>query len=384
MARLLDRCAALCLAVAGSWIAGCGSGGGQQMAAGTTGSGAGATTGSGSGASGTTSNTSTGAGGAGTTTTSGSGGEASTSAGTGGAGGASTSSSTGTAGAPPVVKILALGDTGEGNNTQYAVGAQMSAKCGAVGGCNAVLILGDNFYDNGVQSTSDSLWKVAFEDPYDQPNLNGLPFYVVLGNHDYGLTSTGDKQKQIDYSSLPVGPGPNQRLSDKWYLPSAWYDVQIGPLHVFALDTQDFSSTQRTQMAAKVAASTATWKIVTGHHPRYTSGQHYWDNQPLGWAGMYDLLEEVYCGADMLLTGHDHNREFIDKGRDDDCPNTHFVVSGAGSKVRDKGFTPDDSHQLYFDDGTEGFAYIEIDGPTLKLEFIDVMGVVNYTKIITK
>ncbi|MCC6555439.1 MAG: metallophosphoesterase, partial [Polyangiaceae bacterium] len=245
---------------------------------------------------------------------------------------------------------------------------------------------GDNFYDHGVADLSDEQWVTKFEQPYDRQGLNGLPFYAVLGNHDYGLTSNGVKQAQIDYSSLPVGNGPGTRFSDKWTMPASYYDVQIGHVHLFGIDTQDFTgSDQADDMSARVASSTATWKIVFGHHPRYTSGDHYFDDQVLGFLGMFSLQEAVYCGADMFMAGHDHDRELIDKGRDGDCPDTHFVISGAGAKLRETmAIVPTDEGQLYFDDVTEGFAYMEFNGTTLLFEFIDKNGVVNFTKTITK
>lgn len=355
-------------------VAGCGSDSAPSFAAGST-----------VGSGGSTSNSSTsGTGGQGGMATTSSSASSSGSGGNGGGGGAGGGSG-GSGGGGQVVRLLSLGDTGEGNVDQNLVGDQMSAKCMLVGGCDAVTINGDNFYQNGVSSVDDPQWGAKFEQPYDRPGLNGLPFYAVLGNHDYGITSTGDKQAQIDYTFLPVGIGPGMRASDKWTMPAAWYDVQIGPVHLFAIDTQDFSQEQVTEMTQKVAQSTATWKIVLAHHPRFTSGDHYFDNQLLGFAGMYDVQEAIYCGADMFMTGHDHDREIIDKGRDEGCPNTYFVISGAGAKVRERsGLVPDDPSQLFYDETLEGFAYLEFNGNTLLFEFIDKFGVVSYTKTITK
>jgi hypothetical protein len=100
---------------------------------------------------------------------------------------------------------------------------------------------------------------------------------------------------------------------------------------------------------------------------------------------MFDFQESIYCGADMFMTGHDHNLELIDKGRDEDCPDTYFAISGAGSKTRESfAFVPEDPEQIFYTEETEGFAYLEFDGPTLRLEFIDKLGAVLYTKTITK
>jgi hypothetical protein len=45
-----------------------------------------------------------------------------------------------------------------------------------------VIALGDNFYNDGTESTEDELWETAFHDVYAAPSLN-VPWYGVLGNH---------------------------------------------------------------------------------------------------------------------------------------------------------------------------------------------------------
>ncbi|XXX73226.1 metallophosphoesterase [Sorangium sp. So ce134] len=305
-------------------------------------------------------------------------------AGEGGAGGAG---SFGTIIAPyRHVRIIAVGDTGEGNLAQHQVADRMSDKCLEVGGCHAVIMNGDNFYDHGVVDTGDAQWGPKFEQPYDRPGLNGLPFYAVLGNHDHGPSSSGVRQAQIDYSLLPVGEGPGTRMTDKWRMPAAYYDVRVGHVHFFGIDTVDFTSDeQAVDMSARVAASDAVWKIVFGHHPRYTSGAHAVDNQQLGLDGMFEMQRAIYCGADMYMCGHDHDLQFIDKGRDERCPETYFAVSGAGSKIRRRQASAvNEPGQLFYTDETEGFAYLEFEGSTLYFEFIDKQGAVIYAKTITK
>jgi len=283
------------------------------------------------------------------------------------------------------VRIVAIGDTGEGNPDQHLVADRMSEKCGAVGGCDAVLLLGDNFYDHGVQSTADSQWGPKFEQVYDRPNLNGLKFYATLGNHDYGLTSQGNRQAQIDYTQLPVGTGPGTRPSDKWVMYDAYYDVRIGPVHFFCIDSQDYGATQKNDMRSRVTASDATWKIVFGHHPRFTSGDHgvFWDNPILGAAGMFSLIDTISCGADMYLSGHDHNMEFIDRGMNPACPNQWFAISGAGAKVRSSAASTVPK-QLFYDESIEGLAYLEFSGNQLRWQFIDSSGKVLWEKTLTK
>lgn len=298
----------------------------------------------------------------------------------------SSSSSTGPGGSPGgEVRIIATGDTGEGNTEQHCVADAMNAKCAATG-CDAVLLSGDNFYEEGVSSVDDPQWLTKFEQPYDRQTLNMLKFYVVLGNHDYApppfdllTNSNGDRQSQIDYSFLPVGTGAGHRYSDKWLMPDSYYDVQLGNglLHIFGVDSQDTSDTQLNDMQGRVAASTATWKLAFAHHPRYTSGDHQGDNDLLntvsGFDGpsMYELQQAVYCNTDIYLCGHDHNREFIDKGMDSQCPNTHFIISGAGAKVRESAFGTV-QNSLYYNEDIEGFFYFIFTPTSLTVESYDM------------
>ena len=94
---------------------------------------------------------------------------------------------------PP--SFLAFGDWGrDGAQHQRDVAVQMG-KAAAELGCRFIASVGDNFYENGVQSVDDPQWKTSFENIYTDPALQ-VPWYAVLGNHDY----KGNPQAQIDYA----------------------------------------------------------------------------------------------------------------------------------------------------------------------------------------
>ena len=61
------------------------------------------------------------------------------------------------------LRFVALGDGGEGNATQYKVGEAIKKWCQAQSddapGCDFALYLGDNFYDDGVESVDDPHFK---------------------------------------------------------------------------------------------------------------------------------------------------------------------------------------------------------------------------------
>lgn len=279
----------------------------------------------------------------------------------------------------PVVRFIAIGDSGKGNQGQKDVAAAMVTKC-AQSGCDLVLMLGDNIYDTGVSGTDDPQWQSKFEVPYQNVNL---PFYVSLGNHDYGGGGAGNEfskgEHQVAYTAL----------STKWKLPDEYYRFVEKHVEFFAVDSNmqmyGLDGTQQTDLKQWLADSTAVWKIVFGHHPYLSNGPH-------GNAGNYDGLkfvpiangkgvkdfaDDVWCGnADFYLSGHDHSRQWLT----DTCQGTQLIVSGAAAAVTEL----DGSNPTYFQQNTLGFVWVEIKGRALTAEFIDVNGTVEFTRTVTK
>ena len=58
-----------------------------------------------------------------------------------------------------------------------------------------VVTCGDNFHGKGVPSSTDSLWKVNYEDVYTAKSLM-IPWYITLGNHD----NEGNVNAELDYA----------------------------------------------------------------------------------------------------------------------------------------------------------------------------------------
>lgn len=333
----------------------------------------------GAGAAGGTSPSSSSAGGsggagAGSASSTSSTGPTSSSASGGGAGGSGGSVSQG------LVRFAAMGDVGKGNQGQKDVAAAIAAKC-AMDGCDFVQLLGDNIYDSGVSSTSDPQWQEKFEVPYAGVNL---PFWVVLGNHDYGGEGTGNEfgkgQNEIDYSAI----------STKWKLPSAYYKRTQEHVEFFALDTNMAmyyqAAQQKSDVAAWLAASQAPWKIAFGHHPYLSNGPHgnagEYEGLPfipiVNGAGVKELLDDTICGAaDVYICGHDHSTQLL-TGK---CGGTtELIVAGAGAATSELG----GSNSTYYETLDLGFVYVRIDGNVLTAEVIDTAGNIAHSRTITK
>jgi tartrate-resistant acid phosphatase type 5 len=93
------------------------------------------------------------------------------------------------------LKFAAIGDWGAVNTDQAAVAHQMAS----LGNLDFIISVGDNFYEDGVSSTSDPQWKSTFEDVYlNEPALKDIDWIAVLGNHDYHQ----NPEAQIQYSAV--------------------------------------------------------------------------------------------------------------------------------------------------------------------------------------
>jgi tartrate-resistant acid phosphatase type 5 len=235
----------------------------------------------------------------------------------------------------PALTFLAVGDWGrDGQFNQADVAARMGETASLIKS-RFTISVGDNFYEDGVRSVDDPIWKTSFENVYTAPSLQ-TPWRVALGNHDYH----GNSQAQLDYA----------RTSHRWRLPSRWYSfTETAPdgatVEFFVLDTSPFISEYRGSGGEKVkvegqdpdaqlrwfeaalAKSTADWKLVIGHHPVYSGGGGALVG---GEADLQEKLDPILQRhrIPLYLNGHDHDLQHVARGA------THYVCTGAGSKMR--------------------------------------------------
>lgn len=299
-----------------------------------------------------------------------------------------------------MARFFVLGDQGEGNTEQAEVAAVMQGLCESEG-CDFAVLLGDNFYDSGVDGITDSQWDSKFETPYAALSI---PFYPVLGNHDYGGNLFGLEQGGLgnEFDKGPIEVAYTAE-SDKWEMPATHYTFRFGPVGFIMLDTNSIlwddtsNGDQNTWITtAFMEVSGAEWVFTAGHHPYRSQGQH-------GNAGSYesievggieiplpvpimdgrevkDFFESHICGAvDISFSGHDHNRQWLDEA--DRCGGTELIVSGAGAKTKD--FVDVRGNDLHFgNDDQEGFWYIIVDGATLTGRAYDRTGAMNFERTI--
>ena len=239
---------------------------------------------------------------------------------------------------PEFLRFAVVGDwgvSGAGNQSKVAAAMNIVAnQCPY----DFVISTGDNFYPSGVNSVSDPQWQSSFESIYSGSGLL-CPWYVVLGNHDY----KEDVDAEIAYT----------QVSNRWNMPSRYFSksfyyglgnhadfyfldtnpyqedlvrsVNLAPLSYPDLIPSDTLG-QTHWLDSLLSASSATWKIVVGHHPIYTCGLR--KNQRQYMVKLKPIMEQHDVA--MYLCGHEHDLQ-IHKPTGSSM---RYVVCGAGGIAR--------------------------------------------------
>lgn len=277
------------------------------------------------------------------------------------------------------INFLGVGDWGrQGNSHQREVAIQMG-KTAAAQKSQCVFSVGDNFYEDGVASVIDPQWRSSFEDIYTAPALQ-IPWYVALGNHDY----RGTPQAQVEYS----------HKSSRWRMPNRYFKVggaEFGAPHLdlFFIDTSPLVHKYRDGVEGVIAAnvgtqdveaqtrwldrelgaSSATWKLVIGHHTLRSGGSAHGET-PEVVALIEPLLKKHRVQA--YINGHDHDLQHIRRDGID------YVCTGAGSETR-----PVNKVQgTLFCAARSGFSSFTSSAESLDLAFVDFTGAKLYQSTI--
>jgi len=275
--------------------------------------------------------------------------------------------------------FVVVGDWGrDGAQHQRDVAVQMGKTAQALGS-RFVVSVGDNFYDNGVQSVSDPQWQTSYEQVYTDPALQ-VPWYVALGNHDY----RGNPQAQIDYAAT----------SKRWRMPQRYYQVSgsslgMPQIDLFVIDTSPAvqkyrenvesviahnvaSQDEAAQLAwldKALASSTARWKLVVGHHTIRSGGSGHGETPEMV-ALVLPILQRR--GVTAYLFGHDHDLQHIE------TDGLHYIGCGAGSEVRRVSAVKGTK----FCQSRSGFAAVSVSENGLSLEFMDFTGARLYSALV--
>lgn len=167
----------------------------------------------------------------------------------------------------------------------------------------AFALLGGDMVNNGQNGNEWRYFLTAATPVFSQ-----LPMLAVPGNHESSDITTGKPTLMNKLLALPEN-GPAGFTEEFYY-----YDY--GDCHIVALNSNIFLNEQldagsmsqddfqrlASWLAADLAASQASWKIVVMHHPAYVVVRDRTAAQVLeNWGPIFDE-----AGVDLVLCGHQH------------------------------------------------------------------------------
>lgn len=235
--------------------------------------------------------------------------------------------------------LIMIGDWGwSGDTSQTQVADAMNVYMVKKGlTIDALLLLGDNFYDEMHGGAYSSVWDTKFEQMYPQSAFN-CPAYAILGNHDYQYYPGSKVHAELAYAARGIS---------RWTMPGRYYRFTVPEnnplLTVLALDSNmpdeptnprppnpSFFTPTADEVAEQHAWLTAELKkplttpflMVMGHHPVYSNGV-FGDNETL--VNNWDPLLRQHR-VHLYVSGHNHDLEHLEF----DGHPTSFVVSGGG------------------------------------------------------
>ena len=223
-------------------------------------------------------------------------------------------------------ECILVADTGSGNKDQYSVAESMSQLIKKNPSIKSVMIIGDNIYPSGCHSVDDEQFLTKFQDPYKDIDL---PFYLCLGNHDYGTMFSNYSDTQVKYTFS------KHNKDHKWNMPKKWYSLKQRFVDFFFIDTnfewmdEAIIKKQLLDTRNAIKQSHGKWKVLCGHHTWRSIGGHG-NAEPKHEKFMDDLLREV--NIDLYACGHDHCKSLIEVGKH----KIPTLVIGTGGKSYDE------------------------------------------------
>ena len=246
-------------------------------------------------------------------------------------------------------RILAVGDFGVGGSTERATGKAVRT-WEADHAANMLLTLGDNDY---TESPPD--FRRNWQDAFGWLEAAGVRPGGTLGNHDVRV-----KSGRYEFDALRM--------------PSSHYQRSFPTLDLFVLNSNSVGERQTRWLRRHLKASTATWKIVSLHHPPYTCGGYLGNPAVVSrWVPLFERF-----GVTLVLAGHDHNyQRFAAKDGV-----TYLVHGGGGQELYSLRSCPAGYPKRAVARRSHGFLDIVVRRGTVRLKAVNLSGKVIDRRVI--
>ncbi len=287
--------------------------------------------------------------------------------------------------APVTFSVFGCG--GDGSVTQIEVAKMLNEIASRVPGPRFVVMLGDNFYDNGVDSEHDPAFAKKFYEVYhcaSLPFISDLPYFVTLGNHDenlhmnLGLTA-GNIHGVIDEKKIAAQVLHTYVHDDKfcyandevnlinlprWNMPSHFYLLRWQNIEMFFIDSntyiKDFlalpqgDENNQANWLQRHARNPDTIKLLFMHHPLLTVGKRFHQHDTNVYLNPQDietlkkeynieggynsilrqvLIDKQGLAFDTVFSAHDHDLFYHLDREKNLC---QVTVGGGGGKLQNR------------------------------------------------
>jgi acid phosphatase len=242
-----------------------------------------------------------------------------------------------------------------------------------------VFLLGDNFYNYGVQSVNDPLWKL-YQNIFEPIKYQNI--YSVLGNHDY----EGNPYAQL---SSPYMMNNDFYYKYRFSLKTEFFIIDTIQLHenhcgiksndMLRVHNKNYKELEEKQLEwlnRSLRESRARNKVVLGHYPLISNGVYCNSLEKLR-NKLMPIFERHHVKA--YISGHEHNIQFIE----DLNPYYAFnqLIVGCSSEYRSDEYNINQNRNMY--DNTDHY-YIKMNesGDRLIFDYINKDGELKYCYII--
>jgi hypothetical protein len=189
----------------------------------------------------------------------------------------------------------------------------------------AVLLLGDNQYENGALSKYNASYALSWGRAALKSITKPAP-----GNHEYGVSGASG---YFDYFGAAAGDRAKGYYSFDlagWHLVALNTNLECSVIGCAAGSAQE--QWLRNDLQAAQSRGLGSCTLAYWHHPRWSTGDH-------GSSAIYDgLWKALYAfGAELVLNGHDHHYERFAPQRPDNVADATYgireLLVGTGGKT---------------------------------------------------
>jgi hypothetical protein len=219
----------------------------------------------------------------------------------------------------------------------------------------AVLVLGDNAYENGSLTEYNAEYK-----PYW--GRQDFRVYPSPGNHEF---QTAGAQGYLDYFGARA--------------PGLWYSFDLGAWHIVSLAGDEgvsaaAGSPQEQFLRSDLAAHPSQCTLVFWHEPRFSSGAEHGND-----TGVSAIWDDLYAaGVDLVLNGHEHNYERFDpqnpSGVADANGIREFIVGTGGAEEGSYPFGTPVANSVVRNTGTAGVIKLTLHPGSYDWVFVPAAG----------